>query len=54
MKDGKLRTRKCIKIYLCVYICLTTKAAHVELVTEAFMKSFQRFLARRGLFKHLH
>lgn len=38
--------------YVCIFICLCTKAIHLELAadlsTDAFMAAFKRFLARRG------
>lgn len=44
--------RQCTKGYICIFICLATKAIHLELVgdltTQSFMASFSRFIARRG------
>lgn len=41
------------KSYICAFVCLSTKAVHLELVSElttaAFMASFNRFVSRRGL-----
>lgn len=43
---------KLIKSYLCIFVCLSTKAVHLELVTsltkEAYMAALNRFIARRG------
>nr|XP_015917539.1 uncharacterized protein LOC107447196 [Parasteatoda tepidariorum] len=41
------------KIYVCIFVCLVTKAIHLGLVTDltsnAFIASLKRFVARRGL-----
>ncbi|BET00044.1 Pao retrotransposon peptidase [Nesidiocoris tenuis] len=41
-----------LKAYICLFVCLTTKAIHLELAsnltTECFLAAFRRFLSRRG------
>jgi hypothetical protein len=41
-----------IKAYVCVFVCLSVKAVHLEsvsdLTTDAFNATLQRFIARRG------
>lgn len=40
------------KAYLCLFICLTTRAIHLELApdlsTDSFLNAFKRFTSRRG------
>ena len=53
VKESQRRNSRIYKAYLCIYICLCTKAAHLEMVsdlsTEAFIASFDRFSSRRSL-----
>lgn len=53
VKSSLLRNAKSVKAYLCIFVCLGTKAVHLELVsslsTEAFIAAFTRFVSRRGL-----
>lgn len=49
---GRYRGVKTQKAYICLFVCLATKALHLELVsslsTEAFIAAFKRFISRRG------
>ncbi len=53
IKYGYVRKPKLVKAYICVFVSLSVKAVHLELVTdltsEAFIACFKRFIARRGL-----
>ncbi|XP_065095410.1 uncharacterized protein LOC135717333 [Ochlerotatus camptorhynchus] len=47
-----------VKSYVAVYVCMATKAVHLEgvsdLSTDAFMASLRRFIARRGMVQEIH
>lgn len=48
----KISRNKSGKAYLCLFVCLATKAIHLEvavdLSTPGFLNAFRRFIARRG------
>ncbi|XP_041982291.1 uncharacterized protein LOC121735510 [Aricia agestis] len=50
--DRKGRGAKLIKAYICLFICFTTRAIHLELVgslsTQDYILALNRFIARRG------
>lgn len=52
VKSSTLRNAKLLKAYFCVFVCLSTKAVHLEpvssLSTDAFLATLQRFVSRRG------
>lgn len=53
VRDSVRRNSKQYKAYVAIFVCIATKAVHIELVedmtTEAFIGSLKRFIARRGL-----
>jgi len=51
-KDDIRRNTKLIKCYISIFVCLATKAVHIELAAnlsiEGFLNVFKRFISRRG------
>ncbi|XP_072386148.1 uncharacterized protein [Diabrotica undecimpunctata] len=52
LKYRLTRGSKLIKSYVCIFVCLSTKAVHLEvtsdLTTACFLAAFRRFVSRRG------
>ncbi|XP_055714374.1 uncharacterized protein LOC129808613 [Phlebotomus papatasi] len=46
------------KAYVCIFICMSSKAVHLEVLTslssKAFISAFRRFIARRGMPSHMY
>ena len=53
MKKGHTRRPVIVKTYICLFVCFSTKATHLEavsdLTTESFLACLKRFISRRGL-----
>ena len=58
LKLGHTRKPTLINAYVCVFVCFTTRACHLEVVsdlsTTAFLACFRRFVSRRGLPRHVY
>lgn len=53
IKVHNLRSIRHVKSYICIFVCLVTKAVHIEvatdLSTDSFLSVLTRFVSRRGL-----
>lgn len=51
-RRGNPRKPTIVKMYACLFVCFSTKATHIELVSDltsdSFLAAFTRFTARRG------
>jgi hypothetical protein len=50
--QGSPRSKKQVKCYAALFVCLATRVLHIELVsdliTSVFLAAFRRFISRRG------
>lgn len=57
LRTSKGRGHTSTKGYICLFVCMGTRAIHLEAVTDltaqAFIAAFRRFVARRGYCAHL-
>jgi len=58
IKEKKYRNQKRIKAYVGVFVCMSIKAVHLEIVsdltTDGFLAALRRFTARRGIPTHVY
>ena len=58
IKMGYIRKPTILDAFVCVFVCLSTKAVHLEVVsdqaTDSFKAALQRFIARRGCPQHFY
>ena len=52
IKSSRLRRAPLVKAYISLFVCMVTKAVHIETVTslstDAFIMTLKRFISRRG------
>lgn len=53
VKEHRRRQSRTIKVYLALFVCMSVKAVHLEIVsdltTDAFLAALDRFVSRRGI-----
>ena len=58
LRIGKPRSRTTVKTYVAIFVCMATKAVHIEVVEDlsamAFLDAFTRFVSRRGRCRYLY
>lgn len=58
LKSTRTRQVNTIHAYICLFVCMSTRALHLEVVTslstETFFMAFTRFTARRGPVKSMY
>ena len=58
VKRGHTRKPVLVKAYTCLFVCMSTKAVHIDctedLSTASFMLCFERFINRRGFAQHVY
>ncbi|XP_008190090.1 uncharacterized protein LOC103311953 [Acyrthosiphon pisum] len=58
MKETKLRKAREYKVYIALFVCMSTRAIHLEVVldlsTDAFLAALDRFVVRRGVPTSIH
>ncbi|XP_066595379.1 uncharacterized protein [Prorops nasuta] len=58
IKERIYRNRVQRKVYICVFVCMSIKAVHLELVSdltsEGFLAALRRFISRRGIPRNIY
>ncbi|XP_063911125.1 uncharacterized protein LOC135128161 [Zophobas morio] len=58
IKEGRGRGKRSIKCYVVVFVCLVTKAIHLDLVldytSQSFLNCLKRMISRRGKILHMY
>ncbi|XP_063994322.1 uncharacterized protein LOC135171624 [Diachasmimorpha longicaudata] len=58
IKERKHQNRKQVKAYVAIFVCMASKAVHLELVSDltsiGFIGALRRFVSRRGRPRHIY
>jgi len=58
MKELSLRKARILKVYLALFVCMSMKVVHLEIVSalssDSFLLTLDRFVARQGLPVSIH
>ena len=58
LRSSRLRSHNTYKAHIAVFVCMSTKAVHLEAVcgydSDLFIAAFSRFMSRRGLCSKLY
>ncbi|CAI6355096.1 unnamed protein product [Macrosiphum euphorbiae] len=58
VREHRRRNAQAVKVYLALFVCMSVKAVHLEVVTDlttdAFLAALDRFVARRGIPTNLY
>lgn len=58
LKNPLQRKHNITKAWICVFVCMSVKAIHLEIVTslstEGFLMAFDRVLSRRGMCQNIY
>lgn len=58
LKESMRRGAKSMKCWVAIFVCMCTRAVHIDIVTDyssaAFIACYERFVARRGACAHLY
>lgn len=58
LKEGSKRSKRKVKVWVALFVCLVTRAIHLEIVgdltTQCFLNALKRLISRRGHILHIY